>query len=161
MQKRIWVWLLTVLAAAAPAAQSGAPAKAGQGMHAKYEELKWQTMAPELGTASPQAAILRVDPKTQATQLLIRIPKQLHVPMHWHSANETHTVIRGRWTFEHDGMRHDLGPGGFNYIPAKAHHQAWASDDALVFITVDGAWDVNWVAGPPTKANLGKTAGDK
>ena len=77
--------------------------------------------------------------------------------MHWHSANETHTVIRGNWTFEHEGKRHQLGPAGFNYIPAKMHHQAWASDDALVFITVDSAWDVNWVNGPPTKAELGKT----
>jgi hypothetical protein len=35
-------------------------------------------------------------------------------------------------------------------------HQAWGSNDALVFITVDSAWDVNWVSGPPTKADLGK-----
>ena len=161
MQKRSWTMLFTILAVAAPAAQSAAPAKPGQAMDARYEDLKWQTMVAELGADSPQAAILRVDPATQATQLLIRIPKQMHVPMHWHSANETHTVIRGNWTFEHDGMRHQLGPGGFNYIPAKMRHQAWASNDALVFITVDGAWDVNWVSGPPTRANLGKTPGGR
>jgi quercetin dioxygenase-like cupin family protein len=85
----------------------------------------------------------------------------MHVPMHWHSANETHTVIRGNWTFEHDGMRHQLGAGGFNYIPAKTHHQAWASGDALVFITVDAAWDITWINGPPTKADLGKTPGGR
>jgi hypothetical protein len=45
---------------------------------------------------------------------------------------------------------------GFNYIPAKMHHQAWDSNDALVFITVDSAWDITWVNGP-TKADLGKT----
>jgi len=30
-------------------------------------------------------------------------------------------------------------------------HQAWtkADEDVLLFITVDGAWDVNWVDGPP------------
>jgi AraC-like ligand binding domain len=69
--------------------------------------------------------------------------------MHWHTANETHTVIRGTWVFEHEGTRDQLGPGGFNYMPAKMHHQAWGSDDALVFITVDSAWDINWVSGPP------------
>ena len=120
-----------------------------------YDNLKWETMVPELGADSPQAAILRVDPKTQATQLLIRIPKQMHVPMHWHSANETHTVIKGTFVFEHEGERHELGPGGFNYLPARMAHQAWASDDALVFITVDAGWDVNWVNGPPTKRDLG------
>jgi quercetin dioxygenase-like cupin family protein len=124
-------------------------------LHARLDDLKWDVMVPELGADSPQAAILRVDPKTQATQLLIRIPKQMHVPVHWHSANETHTVIKGTFVFEHDGQPHELGPGGFNYLPARIHHQAWASDDALVFITVDGAWDVNWVHGPPTKRDLG------
>jgi hypothetical protein len=55
----------------------------------------WQMIVPELGNDSPQISILRVDPKTSATQLLIRTPKTMHIPMHWHSANETHTMIQG------------------------------------------------------------------
>ncbi len=150
--------LLSVLPGAALVAQqSGTDAKAGQAMGARYEDLQWQAIIPDLRDDSPLISILRVDPVTRATHLLIRVPKQIHVPMHWHGANETHTVIRGNWTFEHEGRRDQLGPGGFNYIPAKMHHQAWASDEALVFITVDSAWDVNWVSGPPTKADLGKT----
>jgi quercetin dioxygenase-like cupin family protein len=150
-----------VVFSAAPFAQQPAPAKAGQAMSTRYEDVKWQDILPELGADSPKISILRVDPASKATQLLIRVPKKMHVPMHWHSANETHTVIRGKWTFEHEGAREELGPGGFNYIPAKMHHQAWASDDALVFITVDGAWDLNWVSGPPTKADLGKMPGTR
>lgn len=131
-------------------------ASAAQAMNADFKDMKWQTIVPELGADSPQISILRVDPKTQATQLLIKLPKKMHVPMHWHSANETHTIIRGSWVFEHEGKRHTLGPGGFNYIPAKIAHQAWASDDSLVLITVDGAWDINWVNGPPSKTDLGR-----
>jgi quercetin dioxygenase-like cupin family protein len=71
-------------------------------------------MVPELGSDSPQISILRVDPKTNATQLLIRTPTKMHVPMHWHSANETHTMIQGTAVFEHEGKREQLGPGGFN-----------------------------------------------
>src|SRR5207237_4971731 len=130
-----------------------------QAMTAPFDSRQWQTIVPDLGADSPQISILRVDPKTHATQLLIRVPKQVHVPMHWHTANETHTVVTGTWIFEHEGKRDQLGPGGFNYIPARMPHQAWASGNALVFITVDGAWDVNWVNGPPTKADLGKTPG--
>jgi quercetin dioxygenase-like cupin family protein len=142
----------------APAASPAAPGAQGapQGAHARYDDLKWQVMVPELGADGPQAAILRVDPTTQATQLLIRMPKRMHVPVHWHSANETHTVIKGTMVFEHGGQPHELGPGGFNYIPARTPHQAWSSDDALVFITVDGPWDVNWVNGPPAKADMGQ-----
>jgi quercetin dioxygenase-like cupin family protein len=138
----------------AAARQEGASPQ--QPMNAGYGDLKWQPIVPELGADSPQASILRVDAKTHATQLLIRVPKQMHVPAHWHSANETHTVIKGTWVFEHEGQRHELGPGGFNYIPARMRHQAWASDDALVFITVDAGWDINWVSGPPTKSDLGQ-----
>ena len=159
MRRIVLTLLVGLLTGAALGAQQSTPkAKPQQAMGVRYQDLQWQTIVPELAADSPQISILRVDPMTQATQLLIRVPKQMHVPMHWHGANETHTVIRGNWTFEHEGMREQLGPGGFNYIPAKMHHQAWASDDALVFITVDSAWDVNWVSGPPTKADLGKTA---
>ena len=159
----IWtVSLFAVLSLPSQAPAHHSEAAAGQAgasphaMNAAYGDLQWQSMVPELGADSPQAAILRVDPKTQATQLLIRVPKQMHVPMHWHTANETHTVIKGSWVFEHDGRRHELGPGGFNYLPARTPHQAWASDDALVMITVDSAWDVNWVTGPPSKSDLGQ-----
>lgn len=132
-------------------------AAAPQALAVPYADAKWQNILPELGSSSPQIAILHVDETTKATQLLIRVPKQLHVPMHWHTANETHTVIRGQWVFEHEGKLETLTPGGFNYIPARMQHQAWASDGALVFITVDSAWNVNWVTGPPTKNDLGKT----
>jgi mannose-6-phosphate isomerase-like protein (cupin superfamily) len=73
-------------------------------------------MFPDLGDASPEIAILHVDPKTEATQLLIRTPKALHVRQHWHSANETHTMITGNATFAYEGNRVELGPGGFNYM---------------------------------------------
>jgi quercetin dioxygenase-like cupin family protein len=159
-------WTLSFLVAFALPAQSPThqhPASASQdgespkqAVSRQYEDLKWQPIAPELGADSPQVAILRVDPKTQATQLLIRVPKQMHVPMHWHSANETHTMIKGSMVFEHEGQRHELGPGGFNYLPARMQHQAWSSDDALVFITVDSAWDINWLKGPPTSRDLGQ-----
>ena len=118
-------------------------------MSAKFEDLKWEKILPALGGDSPEIAILRVDPKTQATQLLIRNPKKIHVTKHWHSANETHTILRGNMAFECGGRREELGPGSFNYIPKKMIHEAWLPDDGLVFITVDGAWDINWVDGPP------------
>jgi quercetin dioxygenase-like cupin family protein len=159
-------WTLTLLVALSipaptsaqhhPAADNQAGATRQHAMGLRYEDLQWQPIVPELGADSPQVSILRVDPKTQATQLLIRIPKAMHVPMHWHSANETHTVIRGTFVFEHEGKRHELGSGGFNYLPARMHHQAWATDDSLVFITVDSGWDVNWVSGPPTRSDLGQ-----
>jgi quercetin dioxygenase-like cupin family protein len=157
---------LLILVAVLGAAQNnsdGTSATGSQAMSARYEDLIWQAVVPELGDDSPQISVLRVDPKTNATQLLIRTPKRMHVPLHWHSANETHTMIQGTAVFEHEGKREQLGPGGFNYIPAKMQHQAWTSEGSVVFITVDGAWDVNWVGKPPNKTDLDQTppAGSK
>jgi quercetin dioxygenase-like cupin family protein len=120
-------------------------------LNIRFDTMKWGKMVPELGERSPEITILHIDPKTQATQLMIREPKNLHVPMHWHTANETITVISGTLIMGCEGKRDTLNPGSFNYTPATMQHQAWTTnkEGALVFITVDKAWDVNWVGGPP------------
>jgi len=127
-----------------------------QPIFSDYKDLKWDKIIPDLGDSSPEICILHIDPKTKATKLMIRTPKAIHVRKHWHSANETHTMIKGIAKFECDGKRSELGPGSFNYMPAKMVHEAWLPADSLTFITVDAAWDVNWVEGPPTAADLTK-----
>jgi mannose-6-phosphate isomerase-like protein (cupin superfamily) len=113
--------------------------------------MKWQKLVPQLGDQSSEIAILRVDAKTQATQIMIRVPSNYHVPRHWHSANETQTILSGAFIIECDGQRAELGPGSFYYAPRTLPHEAWTKPGvgALIFITVDGAWDINWVNGPP------------
>jgi quercetin dioxygenase-like cupin family protein len=119
-----------------------------------YADLTWNRIIPELEARSPEIAILHVDPTTQATQLMIRTPAAIHVRRHWHSANETHTIIRGTAILACDGQRAELGPGSFNFMPARMIHEAWLPADSLTFITVDRAWDINWVEGPSTAADL-------
>src|SRR5262249_47388797 len=97
-------------------------------------------------------AILHVDPETKATQLMIRIPKNFHVPKHWHNANEGRTIVSGKFIVETDGKREELSEGDFSYIPANTVHEEWTppGKEAVVFITSDRAWDVTWVKDPPT-----------
>ena len=146
----------TTAAGADRAPKEAATTDTPQMIFSNYGDLKWNKILPDLGENSPEICILRIDPKTQATSLLIRAPKGIHVRKHWHSANETHTVILGTQVFACEGKRIEQGPGSFNYMPAKMLHEAWLPAGALVFITVDGAWDVNWVEGPPTAADLTK-----
>ncbi len=134
--------------ATAPAASADAP------IFKNLSDLKWEKILPGLAESSPEICFLRVDPKTRATSLLIRTPKAIHVRKHWHTANESHTIISGTAVLACDGKRIELGVGGFNYMPAKMVHEAWLPAGSLTFITVDGAWDVNWVEGPPTAADL-------
>jgi len=46
-------------------------------LNVKSGDMKWQRIFPELGARSAEITILRVDPTTQATQLMIRVPKKL------------------------------------------------------------------------------------
>ena len=117
-------------------------------------DLKWDKILPDLGADSPEICFLHVDPMTHATSLLIRTPKAIHVRKHWHTTNESHTMITGTATLACDGKKFELSPGGFNFMPAKMIHEAWLPANSLTFITVDGAWDVNWVESPPTETDL-------
>ena len=139
--------------AANPATHSETPSRL---LNVPFKDVKWERMMPELGSQSSEIAIFKVDPNTQATHLMIRVPKNSHVPKHWHSANETHTIISGTFIVECEGQRASLGPGSWNYIPRKTPHEAWTKPDegTLLFITVDSAWDVNWSDGQPKAADF-------
>lgn len=122
-------------------------------MHLKYEDLKWKKLVPELGDESSEVVILNVNPKTGATQLMIRASKNYHVPKHWHTANETIYVVDGNFVMQdQEGKVADLSPGSFIYMPSKMYHEGWSKSDQgyVLFINVDGPWDIFYTEGTPT-----------
>jgi quercetin dioxygenase-like cupin family protein len=132
----------------------GAKADKPEAIFKLYKDLKWEKLVPGMGDKSPELCILHVDPKTKATKMLIRCPVASGARKHWHTANETHTVIQGQVIYECDGKRVQLGPGSFNLIPSKMVHEAWSSTGSLVFVTLDGPWDLHHVDGAPTEADI-------
>jgi mannose-6-phosphate isomerase-like protein (cupin superfamily) len=152
--KALLIPVLLALAGYLIYAAEESESSAGTPLFAKLTDAKWDRIVPDLGADSPEICILHVEPATKATELLIRSSKAIHVRKHWHTANETHTMIQGTATFACEGHKAELGPGGFNYMPAKMVHEAWLSAGSLIFITVDAAWDTNWVEGAPTAADL-------
>ena len=143
--------LFMMIAVSPAAAQTTAPPSHGASAHDVYQntkDLKWEKLVPELGDASPEIAFLHKDPQTGAEQLMIRGQANYHAPRHWHTANETHTVVYGTWTMKHDGGEKEkvLGPGGYNYMPSKMVHEGWVGPEGnLLFITVDGPWDIHFM----------------
>jgi quinol monooxygenase YgiN len=79
-------------------------------------DLIWEKMLPELGDDSPVFAILRVDPQTSATTLMIEFPKALHIPKHTHEKSETHIILGGAHVFEDttSGQRFDVREYGWS-----------------------------------------------
>ena len=121
--------LLLMIAVSPTAAQTSAPPShdGAPPIYQKYQDLKWEELRPELGSDSAEITILNVDPKSGATQLMIRSPKNYHAPKHWHTANETHTVIYGTFIMQHDGgQKEALGPGSYNRMPSN--ERGYAAD---------------------------------
>ena len=113
------------------------------GKAVKPDDMKWEPLEDGF-----EISILYTNPTTQATYLVIRGPGNQHVPRHWHSSNETITVLKGTFVVAHDGSedKTELKAGGFAYMPAKMIHEAWTGDaGATYFITVDGKWDITFV----------------
>jgi quercetin dioxygenase-like cupin family protein len=119
-------------------------------------DLKWEKMLPELGADSPVYSILRADPNTEATTLLIEFPTAIHIPKHTHEKSETHFLLEGSHLFENNvtGQRFEVKAGGYFYLPGKVLHEAWVPAGARAIIILESGWKVDWLNGPPTSADL-------
>lgn len=122
------------------------------------EDLIWQKMLPDLGEDSPIFAVLRVDPTTNATTIMIDFPSAIHIPRHTHEKSETHIILGGSHLFEHNdtGKRFDVREHGYIYMPGKFVHEAWVPAGSKAVIVLEAGWKVDWLEGPPTAKDLGK-----
>jgi quercetin dioxygenase-like cupin family protein len=144
MNKLFGIMALSAILCCSLAQKAAAQEAPPHAVFLKFSDLKWEKTPGGL----QEIVILHVNPVSKVTELIIRAPKNFHVPRHWHSANETLTIISGTFTMKHDGSDEKvaLNTGSYSYMPAKMVHEAWAGDEgATFFITVDGAWDLNWV----------------
>jgi quercetin dioxygenase-like cupin family protein len=127
----------------------------------RAEDLRWEKAFPELGADGPDLALLHVNPRTRATQLLIRAPKPTVVPWHWHTPNEAITVVAGRFTVECEGKTIALGPGSFTYTPSRLIHRATFTEGCTIAISADGPFDIVWAGAPPAAKQPGDAAKPK
>src|SRR5258706_15566818 len=90
--------MLLMIAVSPAVAQTTTPSSHHASAHDVYlktKDLKWDRLVPEFGAGSPEITILHKDPKTGATHLMILSPAKYNAPRHWHTANQTHTLIYG------------------------------------------------------------------
>jgi mannose-6-phosphate isomerase-like protein (cupin superfamily) len=132
---------------------AGVPKRAAQepATFLSLGQLEWRPILPARGAGSPKLAVVRHEPDTGATAMLIWTPPDFHVPWHWHSGNEKHMLVSGVFIMECDGQLVTMSPGTYNYLPARTIHQAWTppDSDCLLFTDVDKAWDIHWVDESP------------
>lgn len=119
-------------------------------------DMSWEMMLPELGESSPLFSILRVDPITEATTLMIQFPKTIYIPKHTHEKSETHLILGGSHLFEHEGQRFDVRNNGYIYMPGKFVHEAWVPAGSKAVIILEDGWKVNWLTRGPTAEDVGR-----
>src|SRR5262245_14003630 len=121
-------------------------------------DLKWEQMLPELGNDSPVYAVLRIDPLTNETTIVIEFPTAMHIPRHTHQKSETHLLLSGAHLFENNdtGERFDVRAGGYFYLPGNVVHEAWVPAGAKAVIILEDGWKVDWTDGAPTAKDLGQ-----
>jgi hypothetical protein len=107
------------------------------------EALKFTPIPDMPGCAS--AAIVRGNPRSGPAWVFLKLATGCRVPWHWHTANETLLIIRGRGTLAmKDGPPLQFAPGAYASLPNHHIHQARCSRACLLFNTADAAFDIHY-----------------
>jgi hypothetical protein len=145
-----WRSALALLALGAALASTGAAAADDGQAFIVPKDLKFGPAPPALPPGA-QMAVLKGDPgKPGAFVVRLQVPGGYRIPPHWHSQDEALTVISGTLFLgmgDHydPGTARGLPAGGFHYLPAKAHHFAFAKKPAVVQINGNGPFDITYI----------------
>jgi quercetin dioxygenase-like cupin family protein len=120
--------------------------------HAEFTnpgDMKWGPAPPDLPKGA-EVAVLHGDPSKKGTYAIrIKMPDGYTIPPHWHSRDEQLTVVSGTLVLHlgdtMDAPAHALEPGGFHFLPAKAHHAAEAKGETVVQVNGPGPFDIHYL----------------
>jgi hypothetical protein len=142
------------------AALFAAPAFADD-MMMNSADLKWGDAPPVLPKGA-KVAVLHGDPfKPGPYTLRLQMPANYKLAPHWHSKDENITVISGTFYLgmgdKMGAESHALKAGGYHYLPAKARHYAMTKGAAVVQVSGEGPFDINYLnaADDPSKMSKG------
>ncbi len=113
-------------------------------------DMKWGAAPPVLPKGA-KLVVLHGDPgKPGPYTLRLATPANYKIAPHWHSQREEVTMISGALylgmgdKMSQKGAR-ELKPGGYHNIPAKVHHYAFTKAPAVIQISGEGPFDINYL----------------
>jgi quercetin dioxygenase-like cupin family protein len=130
MSKKAFAAVMLLVGAVVFAQAPAKPPSSEDALVANLADAKWaaRTM-PEI-PAGTIAATIAVDPKTEGPLAYTKFPPSYAFPMHWHSHPEYIVLLSGKASFTLNGKTHQLLPGAYVTIPAKAHHSVTCSAES-------------------------------
>jgi quercetin dioxygenase-like cupin family protein len=138
---------IAALLIAAGAASPATPPSTEDALVADVATAKFADATMPQAPKGSQSALIGVDPQTKGPTAYNKTPAGGGLPAHWHSHPEYTVLLAGKGTLVVDGKKHEVGPGSYFVIPAKAVHQftCGSGADCLQLIRRGGPPDYNWV----------------
>jgi quercetin dioxygenase-like cupin family protein len=124
------------------------------------KDIKWSDAPPSMPKGA-KLAVLQGDPgKAGPFVVRLMVPPGYKVAPHWHSQDESLTVISGTLYFGtgdkvETAKAHMLSTGGFHFLSGKDHHYVFAKTRAVIQVNGSGPFDMTYVSAgdDPQKAN--------
>jgi hypothetical protein len=125
------------------------------------KDIKWGPAPPSIPKGA-KIAVLQGDP-SKAGPFVVRlmVPAGYRIPPHWHSQDESLTVISGSFYFgKGDKVETSKAPtitaGAFHYLSGKDHHYLVARTASVIQINGNGPFDVTYINAEddPQKAKM-------
>ena len=114
------------------------------------KDIKWGDAPPSMPKGA-KLAVLQGDPgKAGPFVVRLMVPPGYKVAPHWHSQDESLTVISGTLYFgKGDKLEmskaHALSVGGFHALPGKEHHYVFAKTRTVIQVNGSGPFDMTYI----------------
>jgi hypothetical protein len=126
-------------------------------MSVNAADLHWGP-APAVFPKGAELAVLHGDPTKKGPYTVrLKMPDGYTIAPHWHTQDESLTIVSGTFTLHMgdtlDAPGDKLEPGGFHFLPGKAHHAAVATGETIVQVHGNGPFDMHYLnpADDPSK----------
>lgn len=114
------------------------------------KDMKWGEAPPSLPKGGKMAVLFGDPAKEGPFSLRAKLPMGYMVPPHFHTKDESLTVLSGTLYI---GMgdtvdkkaAHGLKAGGFHHLPGKTHHYAFTKSPTELQISGDGPFDIKYL----------------
>jgi len=100
-------------------------------------DIKWSAAPPSMPKGA-RIAVLQGDPSKPGPFVIrLMVPTGYMIPPHWHTQDESLTVISGTFYFGtgkkvETSKTHTLTAGGFHFLSGKDHHYLVAKSQAVI-----------------------------
>jgi quercetin dioxygenase-like cupin family protein len=114
------------------------------------KDIKWGPAPPAIPQGA-KIAVLQGDPfKSGPFVMRLKVPAGYKIPPHWHTQDESLTVISGSFYFgTGDKAETSNAPtitaGAFHYLSGKHHHYLVAKTPSVIQINGNGPFDVTYI----------------